>query len=140
MATATQQLDELKSLLKASIAQGASTAQVSNQIDLLMGMAFMLGQVHASDLGKVEQVSTVRKINATMTDVNCKWCKNKFQARSADVKRGWGLFCSKRCKAMEQEQRTGQYASLRNRCEGYYFDEHGFDDHYAYVEGETDEY
>lgn len=143
MATTTQQLDELKSLLKASIAQGTNKNNVNNQIDLLMGMAFMLGQVHASDLGKVEQVSidkTVRKINASMTDVNCKWCKNKFQARSADVKRGWGMFCSKRCKAMEQEKRTGQYANLRNRSEGYYFDEHGWDDHFAYVEGESDVY
>lgn len=32
--------------------------------------------------------------------------------RKADVKRGWGRFCSKACKAKEQEARTGQYASL----------------------------
>jgi hypothetical protein len=105
-----------------------------------MGMAFMLGQVHASELGKVEQVKQVRKINASMTTVTCKWCKNNFQARTADVKRGWGIFCSKQCKAMEQEKRTGQYANLSNRSDSYYFDEHGFDDHYAYVEGESDVY
>lgn len=44
----------------------------------------------------------------------CKWrgCRAKFTARSADVKRGWGNFCSKSCKANEQESRTGQYKSL----------------------------
>jgi endogenous inhibitor of DNA gyrase (YacG/DUF329 family) len=144
MATAMQQLEELKSLLKSSIAQGTSANHVNNQVDMLMGMAFMLGQVYASELGKVEQVTQVkqvRKVNASMTTVNCKWCKNNFQARSADVKRGWGIFCSKQCKAMEQESRTGQYANLRNtanRSESYYFDERGWDDHHAYVESESD--
>ena len=143
MATAIQQLEELKSLLKSSIAQGTSANHVSNQVDMLVGMAFMLGQVYASELGKDEQVKQVKKANASMTTVNCKWCKNNFQARSADVKRGWGVFCSKQCKAMEQEKRTGQYANLRNsanRSDSYYFDEHGWDDHYAYVEGESDVY
>ncbi|EMI9071791.1 TPA: hypothetical protein ACJKZR_001403 [Acinetobacter baumannii] len=45
---------------------------------------------------------------ASMTNVSCKWCKTPFQARTADVKRGWGKFCSKSCKASEQEKRTGQ--------------------------------
>ena len=39
----------------------------------------------------------------------CKWCGKEFEARQADVNRGWGKFCSKHCKAMEQESRTGQY-------------------------------
>lgn len=42
----------------------------------------------------------------------CKCCKRKFTARAADVRRGWGVFCSKRCKAIEQEGRTGQYAAM----------------------------
>ena len=33
---------------------------------------------------------------AAMTDVTCK-CGTKFQARTADVKRGWGKNCSKSC-------------------------------------------
>lgn len=33
-------------------------------------------------------------------------------AKAADVKRGWAKFCSKRCKAIEQERRTGQYAEM----------------------------
>ena len=36
-------------------------------------------------------------------------------ARVADRKRGWGKFCSKSCKAKEQENRTGQYRSYINR-------------------------
>lgn len=39
-------------------------------------------------------------------------CGRTFMARVADVKRGWGKFFSKSCKAIEQERRTGQYASL----------------------------
>lgn len=46
----------------------------------------------------------------------CKCCKKSFFARQADVKRGWAIFCSKSCKAKEQEVRTGQYAEyLSNR-------------------------
>jgi hypothetical protein len=42
----------------------------------------------------------------------CKWCEKAFIARDADVKRGWAKFCSKACKAKEQEARTGQYSAL----------------------------
>lgn len=45
-------------------------------------------------------------------DRTCQWCKKVFLARQADVKRGWAKFCSKRCKAMEQENRTGQFSEL----------------------------
>lgn len=53
-----------------------------------------------------------------MTEVVChnKHCTNGingqrkiFQARTVDVKRGWGKFCSKSCKAIHQENKTGQY-------------------------------
>jgi len=40
--------------------------------------------------------------------VICKCCKQEFEARVADIKRGWGKFCSKSCKALKQERRTGQ--------------------------------
>ena len=43
----------------------------------------------------------------SMTTVKCKKCKNEFEARTADVKRGWGKFCSKSCKANVQARRTG---------------------------------
>jgi endogenous inhibitor of DNA gyrase (YacG/DUF329 family) len=46
-----------------------------------------------------------------MLDRKCKCCRKPFKARAVDVRRGWGRFCSKRCKAVEQEARTGQYAS-----------------------------
>jgi hypothetical protein len=47
-------------------------------------------------------------------------CKNRscgvaFIARTADVKRGWAKFCSKSCKATDQERRTHQYATYAQR-------------------------
>jgi hypothetical protein len=39
----------------------------------------------------------------------CQCCGKEFSARSADVKRGWAKFCSKTCKAVKQEQRTGAH-------------------------------
>lgn len=56
-----------------------------------------------------------RKPMPRMEERTCKWCKTKFQARSADVKRGWALFCSKSCKAMKQEKRTGQHRAFQER-------------------------
>ena len=49
-----------------------------------------------------------------MVDRKCqnKKCGMPFKARSADVKRGWGRFCCKSCKATAQEARTGQYARV----------------------------
>lgn len=44
-----------------------------------------------------------------MVDRQCKCCRAPFKARASDVKRGWGLFCSKSCKANHQEARTGQH-------------------------------
>jgi hypothetical protein len=43
--------------------------------------------------------------------VKCKNCKTEFEARVADRNRGWGRYCSKSCKAIKQEQRTGQHAA-----------------------------
>jgi hypothetical protein len=47
--------------------------------------------------------------------MKCKCCKTEFEARVADVKRGWGKFCSKSCKAKKQESITGQYKNYQNR-------------------------
>lgn len=50
-----------------------------------------------------------------MVQVKCKCCKQLFMARVADRKRGWGRYCSKSCKAIKQEARTGQNASYQQR-------------------------
>jgi hypothetical protein len=39
---------------------------------------------------------------AAMVDRKCERCGASFQAREADVKRGWAKFCSKSCKAKKQ--------------------------------------
>lgn len=36
--------------------------------------------------------------------VKCATCKDPFLAREADIKRGWGRFCSKSCKASKQHK------------------------------------
>lgn len=48
-----------------------------------------------------------------MVERKCQCCKTPFMARAADVKRGWARFCSKSCKAVKQEARTGQYAQYK---------------------------
>jgi hypothetical protein len=59
----------------------------------------------------------------TMVDRKCQWCRKPFQARAADVKRGWGRFCSKSCKANKQEKRTHQHRDFQrdywNRQEAF---------------------
>ena len=68
----------------------------------------------------------VSKPRGKMVTVRCKQCGCEFQARKADVKRGWGKYCSKSCKAMRQEKKTGQYARYKHRKnrsdDDYYYD------------------
>lgn len=45
---------------------------------------------------------------AAMIKKKCKCCKQPMTVRLADHKRGWGKFCSKSCKAIEQTRRTGR--------------------------------
>jgi hypothetical protein len=54
-------------------------------------------------------------------------CRTIFQARVADVARGWAKFCSKSCKAVVQESRTHQYRNHIRRedsgdCIGHPFE------------------
>jgi len=52
-------------------------------------------------------------------EVRCERCKSTFRARVADRARGWGRFCSKRCKAIKQTQRGGTVkGSPRKRHDG----------------------
>ena len=86
----------------------------------------------------VSKPKSVRR--GSMVEVKCKSCKQPFMARTADVKRGWGKFCSKSCKAKEQEQRTGQYRNYINRparIRSCYDDDDfdpSWDSHCCYVE------
>lgn len=51
---------------------------------------------------------------ASMTEITCACgCGRKKQVRTADVKRGWGKYYDKSCKARHQEQRTHQYKAHR---------------------------
>ena len=45
---------------------------------------------------------------AAMVKTKCAHCAADMEVREADLKRGWGKFCSKSCKAKDQERRKGQ--------------------------------
>jgi hypothetical protein len=52
---------------------------------------------------------------ARMKEITCKCgCGRKKMVRTADLRRGWGKFYSKSCKAKEQEGRTHQYRNYLN--------------------------
>lgn len=70
-----------------------------------------------------------------MIEISCANCGAKKMVRTADVKRGWGKFCSKSCKASHQERRTGQYYNYRGSgvSRDKYF-------HYAREHGGTPEF
>lgn len=55
-------------------------------------------------------------------------CGGEFTARTADRARGWARFCSKRCKAIEQEGRTGQYRAMLDNVSQNDFDQAAADD------------
>lgn len=67
------------------------------------------------------------KPRGTMGTYTCKCCGMPFAARVADRARGWARYCSKRCKAVKQEKRTGQHAAHQQRKEGWeHVDADGF--------------
>lgn len=51
----------------------------------------------------VETPKTISKQSGSTVTVNCKTCDSPFTARVADRKRGWAIYCSKRCKAKMQK-------------------------------------
>ena len=62
-------------------------------------------------------------------------CKIRFQAREADIARGWGKFHNKSCKASVQESRTKQYANLiqaRRNIDDLEYDD-GHDDFHSNI-------
>ena len=74
---------------------------------------------------------------ASTAQYKCKKCNGLFTARTADRKRGWALFCSKSCKASEQEKRTGQHAAFKQRSESSFYEsdmdfDGGWDEHKAW--------
>lgn len=55
------------------------------------------------------------KPRGTMSTYKCLCCGAPFQARTVDRARGWARYCSKSCKAIKQERRTGQNAAYQQR-------------------------
>jgi len=47
---------------------------------------------------------------SNMVITKCIQCGSPKSVRQVDLNRGWGKFCSKSCKAVDQERKTGQHA------------------------------
>ena len=67
---------------------------------------------------------------ATMVTINCKNCGKPKQVREADRKRGWGLFCDKRCKSIHQTRTTGRGAPRAYHDDRYDDDDYWDDDYW----------
>ena len=77
----------------------------------------MASEAQATEKGlhPSQGASTVMTTRGATEVYKCKRCGDPFTARVADRKRGWARFCSKSCKAIHQEKRTGQhYSRTRN--------------------------
>ena len=53
-------------------------------------------------------------MRGSTVQVKCKTCSNHFEARVADRKRGWGVYCSKSCKAIKQYRTHKKKPSKRH--------------------------
>lgn len=63
-------------------------------------------------------------LRGKMVTVKCKACRDEFEAREADVKRGWGKFCDKSCKASYQKNGKNAYGKIKAYR---YFLDHPYD-------------
>jgi endogenous inhibitor of DNA gyrase (YacG/DUF329 family) len=82
-------------------------------------------RVNKDEIGEVkkieeEKIPKIKKVRGKKVIVKCKNCKTEFEAREADRKRGWAKFCSKSCKAEDQEKRTGQMGNYLIRQSNRY--------------------
>lgn len=70
---------------------------------------------------------------AAMVTINCEQCGKAKSVRVADRKRGWGRFCSKRCKTVNQDKKRmfevddeTLHLEAMEGAEGYEWDAHKF--------------
>lgn len=92
------------------------------------------GNIILSSLSEEEKLEIHNYIcqKCLYVNVKIKKCGIIFSARLADVNRGWAKFCSKSCKAIVQEKRTGQYANLIHNGDNNDYDDYeggGWDAH-----------
>lgn len=125
-------LERLKSSLEAA-AQLSNPGKVESVEALRSGIQIAVAAVERElsyELGKAQPVAPAvvapRVPQPKMVERKCAWCKGPFLARAVDVKRGWGKFCSKSCKASKQEMRTGQYRAISEEERGEFSNAHLF--------------
>ena len=51
----------------------------------------------------------------TYVDTKCANCDTTFKVRPADLSRGWGKFCSKSCKQLDQEKKRKFWDTIRGK-------------------------
>jgi hypothetical protein len=78
---------------------------------------------------RVTEVVMSSQSRGAKQEVKCASCNQPFMVRVADIKRGWGKFCSKSCKAIKQEQRTGQYGAMLSASRVDFDDDPSWDSH-----------
>lgn len=55
-----------------------------------------------------------------MTNIYCNYCGCETTVRQADIDRGWGKFCSKSCKASDQEKSKNKSTSFSTKNKSSY--------------------
>lgn len=59
---------------------------------------------------------------------NCDFCKKEYQADNRNLKRGWGLCCSKSCAAKKREKVNSKKPTQVKINKPFYEDWHLFSD------------
>jgi hypothetical protein len=75
---------------------------------------YILKLCHSTDTRSTEQdcksgSMIQRRPKAAMTERICPVCGREFQAKTKDVKRGWGVYCKKSCAAISREAAKKQH-------------------------------
>lgn len=81
----------------------------------LMAILGPMAKHHVAVIRAVLEAAAKPEPRGATVQVKCESCGDIFTARVADRKRGWGLFCSKSCKAIRQMQTHGDTRFLDDR-------------------------
>lgn len=58
------------------------------------------------DIFKAAKTVKTKEPASSVIEKKCEFCKKPISVRAVDVHRGWGRFCSKSCKAKDQQKKS----------------------------------
>lgn len=87
----------------------ATTASAADAYDTFFQIEINNAIAQAKGAARLHSAQRTPAATAKKSQYKCASCGDLFTARVADRKRGWARYCSKSCKAIKQEARTGQY-------------------------------